>query len=58
MMRRNYAKSFSGFEIRIKSKVADLVFANYANFLYNKPLSHIKYAYDRLIVQPVIDYAY
>jgi len=57
-MRRNYAKSSSGFEIRIKSKVADLVFANYANFLYNRPLSHIKYAYDRLIVQPVIDYAY
>jgi len=45
MIRRNYAKSFSGFITRITSKISAYTMLQYLNkFVNNKPLGHIKYA--------------
>lgn len=45
MIRRNYAKSFSGYRTRIISKISALTIWQYFNkFFNNKPLNHIKHA--------------
>lgn len=45
MIRRNYAKSFDGFRVRILSKLSALTILQFINkFFNNKPVNHIKYA--------------
>lgn len=46
MIKRNYAKSFSGVATRILSKILSLTVAQYFNkFVTNKPMNEIKYAF-------------
>jgi len=46
MIRRNYAKSFSGFRTRIISKITALTISQFINKFFNlKPISLIKYAF-------------
>lgn len=44
MIKRNYAKSFSGLYVRIISKVAALTFSQYVNFEKNRPIGKVKFA--------------
>lgn len=44
MMKRNYAKSFAGFAIRILAKVTAITALQMMNKLNGKPLNHIKHA--------------
>jgi hypothetical protein len=45
MIRRNYAKSFDGFRIRIISKISALTILQYINKFFNyRPLNHVKHA--------------
>ena len=47
MIRRNYAKSFDGFRIRILSRLTALTILQFINiFFNNKPINHIKYTLD------------
>ena len=46
MIKRNYAKTFSGLATRIISKIVSLTVAQYFNkFVTNKPMNEIKYAF-------------
>jgi len=46
IIRRNYAKSFSGFATRVASKIAALTCAQYVNKVFNKRnINEIKYAF-------------
>jgi len=46
MIKRNYAKSFSGVATRMMSKIVSLTVAQYFNkFVNNKPMNEIKYAF-------------
>lgn len=43
MIRRNYAKSFSGFKTRVLSKIAALTMVQFLNkFVYDRPINQIK----------------
>lgn len=43
MIRRNYAKSFSGFKTRILSKITSLTLIQYLNkFVFNRPVNQLK----------------
>lgn len=43
MIRRNYAKTFSGFKTRILSKIASLTLIQYLNkFVFNRPINNLK----------------
>jgi len=44
LIRRNYAKSFSGLYVRISSKLASKTFKQYLNMLNNKPINQTKHA--------------
>jgi len=43
-IRSNYAKRFSGFEIRIISKIAAKTFKQFWNYLHGKPINQTKHA--------------
>lgn len=43
-IRRNYAKRFSGFEIRLLTKVAAKTVKQYINFLNNRPINQTKHS--------------
>lgn len=43
-LRQNYAKRFSGFEIRITSKIAAKTFKQYWNFIHGRPINQTKHA--------------
>lgn len=46
MMKRNYAKSFSGIAVRVLSKIVSLTIAQYFNkFVTKRPINEIKYAF-------------
>jgi len=46
LLRRNYAKSFSGFATRILSKITAFTFLQYFNkFVLNRPINHVKHAF-------------
>lgn len=44
MLKRNYAKSFSGLRARMISKVASVTLLQYINWQNDQPLNHIKHA--------------
>ncbi len=44
MIKRNYAKSFAGFDVRIMSKIAALVFSQFLNHLNGNPIGKVKFA--------------
>ena len=44
MLKRNYAKTKTGFSIRILCKISSVTMLQYINFLNHKPLNHLKYA--------------
>jgi len=45
LIRRNYAKTFSGFSTRILSKITAFTLLQYINkFITNRPLNHVKHA--------------
>jgi hypothetical protein len=44
MLKRNYAKSFSGLRARMISKVASVTLLQYMNWLNDRPINHIKHA--------------
>jgi hypothetical protein len=44
MMKRNYAKSFTGFKSRVLAKVTGLTVLQFLNkFIYNKPVGSVKH---------------
>ena len=44
MLKRNYAKSFTGLAIRILSKISAITILQYINVQNNKPMNHLKFA--------------
>lgn len=44
MLKRNYAKTFTGLRTRIISKVASVTLLQYINFQNNRPINHLKHA--------------
>ena len=44
LIRRNYAKRFSGFEIRLLTKVTCKTFKQYWNFIHGKPINKTKHS--------------
>jgi hypothetical protein len=43
LIRRNYAKTFEGFKIRILAKITALTLVQYINkFIFNRPINNIK----------------
>ena len=44
MIKRNYAKKFSGYFTRITVKIADFTVLQYMNYLNDKPLNRLKHA--------------
>jgi hypothetical protein len=44
MLKRNYAKSFSGLRARMISKVASVTLLQYMNWQNDRPINHIKHA--------------
>lgn len=44
LIKRNYAKQFEGFFVRIVSKIVTVTALQYFNHLANRPLNHLQYA--------------
>lgn len=44
MLKRNYAKTKTGFSIRVLCKITSVTLLQYINSINNKPINHLKYA--------------
>lgn len=44
LIKRNYAKTYKGFKVRISSKIAAHIFSQFINYQNNKPIGKVKFA--------------
>jgi hypothetical protein len=44
MLKRNYAKTKTGFTVRVLCKITSVTMLQYLNSINNKPINHLKYA--------------